>query len=47
MKDLQNPQPLTVSSEKRRGRLNLDDTNDLFTFANLKAFGAWIWVWLQ
>jgi len=46
-KDLRNPRPLVVNSEKRRGRLNLEDTDDLFTMANLRALRTWIWVWLQ
>jgi len=46
-KELQNPRPLIVLSTKRRGRLNLEDTYNLFTVGNFRAFAQWIWVWLK
>jgi amino acid transporter len=46
-RELQNPRPLVVKNELRRGRLNLVDTYHLFTVGNLKALGEWVWVWLK
>ena len=46
-RELQNPRPLVVATDKRRGRLNLESTDDLFRIGNLRAFIRWIWVWLK
>jgi hypothetical protein len=45
-RELQNPKPLVVENEKRRGKLNLDSHN-LYSVGNVKALGKWIWVWLK
>ncbi|KAE9965493.1 hypothetical protein BLS_007615 [Venturia inaequalis] len=46
-RELQNPRPLVVKNDFRRGRLNLVDTYNLFTMGNLRAFSRWVWVWLK
>lgn len=46
-RELQNPRPLVVKNDLRRGRLYLVDTYNLFEMGNMRAFGRWIWVWLK
>jgi amino acid transporter len=46
-KELQRPKPLITLNEKRRGRLNLEDTENLFALVNIGSFVRWIWVWLK
>ncbi|OOQ84427.1 proline-specific permease [Penicillium brasilianum] len=42
-KDLRNC--VQVSSDKRKGRLELSDP--VFSFENVKRFGMWLWVWTK
>ncbi|KIW07123.1 uncharacterized protein PV09_01996 [Verruconis gallopava] len=46
-RELQNPQPLVVTNLKRRGRINLESTDTLFTVGNFNALLHWLWIWLK
>jgi len=45
--ELQIPRPQIATSVPRRGRLALENTENLFTLGNLKQLGKFIWVWLK